>query len=195
MPAVRGRREQPEPIRKGAGERFRAGKSAIRDALIRLESHGVIRRRHGARLDANRYALRSSDSYTFRQEFTEEVETLEVRPVILDAATAEVLQTGAQTPAMYLVRLLMEAGALVALGRTTVPLEASPAADFDEAAAPRDVAAQLLGEKVVWLNVIPPRRTSMPKRPHSWTSKKERRCWTRRSLASTPAAGPCTSSS
>jgi DNA-binding GntR family transcriptional regulator len=146
---------RPSPSEKELGESLNAGKSAIRDALIRLESHGIIRRRHGARLDINTYALRTTDSYTFRQEFASDVTVLSVRPVLLDEETAEKLDAEKDSPAMELVRLTRADGAPIGLDRAILRVESLPAPDFDHSAAPRDIAAQLLGEEVVWLNVHP----------------------------------------
>lgn len=152
MIAAEGR---PSPSEKELGEKFNSGKSAIRDALIRLESHGVIRRRHGARLDINTYALLATDSYTFRQEFSDDIEVLSNRPILLDEVTATTLDADEHSPAIELVRLLRVEDGPVALGHAVVRAKSLPAPDFDPTGAPRDIAAELLGEEVVWLNVHP----------------------------------------
>ena len=145
----------PSPSERELSERFGAGKNAIRDALIRLEAHGVIRRRQGAKLDINTYALRDRDSYTFREDYTGAVDLLSVVPLLLDQEAASRLETDLNAPAIELVRVLRDGDEPVALSRTIVLTHSLPAPDFDTTAPPRDVATALLGDEVVWLDVHP----------------------------------------
>jgi len=152
----------PKPSEKELSERFGAGKSATRDALIRLEVQGLIRRRQGARLDLNTFALLNGDSYHFGGKVIDvlvpgaaDVVTHENRPVLLDARTAKRLAAEEHMPAIRLVKVVTESGVPIALSRSVIRVHSLPVADFDETLAPRVIASQLLGEETVWLNITP----------------------------------------
>ncbi|MET0908633.1 MAG: GntR family transcriptional regulator, partial [Ilumatobacteraceae bacterium] len=155
------------PSEESLAETLGASRPAIREALIRMEANGLVRRHHGAGTFANPAALdmpvRLDNDIDFADRlsavgFTVDVELLEAGVVAIDEAGSVAMEFDVGTRALRTVKRWRADGVIVVTAIDHVPLDRRTVDDDALAAAGRplrQLSAEMGIGRADWLCTWP----------------------------------------